>query len=1154
MSRLLRKTFAVFFAAVLFGTQGFAADISAALMRDAQRFGSPQKEIGENSQTPLDAQALETLENFNQKTDSSWQIRLNRQSGKPRSLVNGRGLKVGKSSSAALSFLRKYEDFLGVDRKQLKLKLQRKSPIGLHYYFDQYYKKLPVENAYVKVHTDLSGNLINYQSTYISGLDIDVKPAVSAEQAVSAAEQDANARASGAAELVIYKNPASDRAVLAWKLLVEETGANIGKWTYYVSAADGSIINRESRLMFATETFSANLYPVYPGFSGTSLQNVAIENMAVYYFASTSSGTAPSRTVTNSNGQINVSRAGRVFSTLSGPYFTVSNQRGYAANPQGYYVEAGSDGASAEPISLSWTAFEKSGNPFSTYEACADGGSYPSVAVPLMAADFHVGDMDNSGIIGADNTFLQFADPSVSAVALAKYIGQPETEFLGPYIANASSSQQLQTSFDPSSGTGTYTINQILKLCVPRAFTAGYSAVTSHNIMNTATVLPEVNVFYNLNETHKFFAALNVGNYINIDDHLPVIVNAYGRPYATSDGSGMRNAFYDVDAKVIMYGEGEKNQGLTTFRNFSLENAIVRHEYVHAVMANIWPIRYFDEGAAISEAVADYFALSSLANPLNDDKPYTSKIGEYVNLTTQSGEGAVRDLSGTEVFDAATWTENAINGQHKNSLFLSQTLWALRTKYTSGVYQHADELVWNALLFFPDSLLEFRDAMLAVAQAKASAWGADYSDDIEAAFDAHGLNYSSIITANGDIYEPNNGPSSAADIEVSSIASKQLNATLNPSNDVDYYSVSLAEGDFTAVLHLPASQQIEGSYYPLAMFLLDAQMQTVVDIVQPTHIPGQTNVLTADSTVTLNFSAPAHLDGNTGRYLLGVFKPDWGAYPSAGLRTEGAYQINFTFSKNSNIGLVDAGGVEIKTVDNFADGTLFNFKAPYNRIGNIDTASSLPSFLSEWAPNKIESLYSVRMLDGDMEVIPETLATPDAEALYLQIVPSSVAYDETNKLITGQLKIQGNFAALAYTSVFFQVFAKLRPNESEPVWSGYNQDYGIVSLGLSNLIKNKSTSGQEVYIRTSVFNPAVGSTVKIEITPKENGTMKAEIYTLQGILVKTLYDGQASKDVFEIVEWDGRNGEGNMVASGVYLLRVDGAGINRTIKKIVAVK
>ena len=121
------------------------------------------------------------LAKFNDKTDSSYTVRVNADSGATRALVDGDNLSIGKTEGGALSFINSYKDMLGVDRANLKLKLKRQSPVGYHFYFEQYYKNLKVENAYVKVNTDKSGKLINYQSTYVKDLTLDVNPAKTAD-------------------------------------------------------------------------------------------------------------------------------------------------------------------------------------------------------------------------------------------------------------------------------------------------------------------------------------------------------------------------------------------------------------------------------------------------------------------------------------------------------------------------------------------------------------------------------------------------------------------------------------------------------------------------------------------------------------------------------------------------------------------------------------------------------------------------------------------------------------------------------------------------------------------------------------------------------------------------------------------------------------
>lgn len=1130
---LSKKQLCAFLAAVFLMQQSaFASPLDMARALDARRF--PVVKTDSEEPVKLESSELEKLEKFNKKTDSSWQIRMNAKTKKPRSLVGGRSVKVGSTEKNALKFIKSNKDFLGVDEDDLKLlRAPLKSEVGTHYYFRQYYKNLPVENAYVKVNVDKSGALLNYQSTYIPNLDIDTKEGISAANAAGVAAQDAGGKALSAAEKVVYVNPNTSEARLAWKVLVQGGENAPAKWDYYVDAQNGAVLNRISKLLYAARNaqFSININPVYPKAPGISTQTLPLENMYVYSFDG--SGSPQSPQLTDENGQVTTS--GRMWATFSGPYFTVTNE----ASLTKYYVEKGAGETFSDNL---WTEFFK-GPTWQTYSDCDAAGYYPVFSYPLIT-NLNIGSMNTSGDI-TDKKFLFLGSNLPESRILGAYIGRFNS-LNGPLISNYTPSQIMTIGAYPANytpGVNDYSITTFKKLCVPTStpsrYTSTNTATLSVSLANDYIQTPEAVAFYNLNAMRSYFVDLAGGNF-NLNEHIPVMVNASGSKYSSHD-DGLQNAFYDLDANVILIGQGRYDVSKGQYVNFALESAIVRHEYVHAVVNKIWPIIYFDEGAAISEAISDYFALSSLKNA--SGQPYTSIIGAYVN---GAGEGMARDLDGTDSYTAEKWVANgAPMGQHTNSLFLSQALWDLR-KTGSSVSNQADSLVWNALMFFPDSLLEFRDAMIAVATVKGGA-GSALVSAVEAAFDAHGLTYDNIITANGDIYEPNNGPGSAADVDIASIARKELQAKINPASDMDYYSISLPEGEFKAVLTMPKIK--ENMYMPLGMLLLDADMQTAVDLILPPDVPddqqGLTGITTTYETTTLTFNAPSLLNGNTGRYVLGVYKMVNGYYPSTVTEDTGAYKLNFTFASGSNI-----GGVQTQ-VDSFDNGQKISFTAPFATTVDSGLSTTLDGLgLGEWSPSSYEFFHSARLLDSDMNPIP---GASTVDATYLDI-PRNLSVN--NNTLSGEVTIQNGFSALGYNLVYLQIFGKLRSNKAnqDAPNAEYRDDYGVVSLGISNPIVTKSTSGQEVFIRDSVFNPMTGGKVKMEVVPKSDGNIKVQIFTIDGLLVKTIKDGDVQNGITQVIEWDGRNGSGNIVASGVYLLRVDGAGIDRKLKKIVVVK
>jgi YVTN family beta-propeller protein len=80
------------------------------------------------------------------------------------------------------------------------------------------------------------------------------------------------------------------------------------------------------------------------------------------------------------------------------------------------------------------------------------------------------------------------------------------------------------------------------------------------------------------------------------------------------------------------------------------------------------------------------------------------------------------------------------------------------------------------------------------------------------------------------------------------------------------------------------------------------------------------------------------------------------------------------------------------------------------------------------------------------------------------------------------------------------------------------------------------------------FNP----TTVIRFTLPEDSHVRLAIYDVGGRLVRTLVDDKRMADFYEIT-WDGRDGSGNSVASGVYFYRID-AGEHRATKKMVMLK
>jgi len=88
--------------------------------------------------------------------------------------------------------------------------------------------------------------------------------------------------------------------------------------------------------------------------------------------------------------------------------------------------------------------------------------------------------------------------------------------------------------------------------------------------------------------------------------------------------------------------------------------------------------------------------------------------------------------------------------------------------------------------------------------------------------------------------------------------------------------------------------------------------------------------------------------------------------------------------------------------------------------------------------------------------------------------------------------------------------------------------------------------GQNGYV-----NPLKGEVAKIHFWPSAAGTVNVEIFDLIGLLV-----WEKSKDVLgveDVIEWNCRNDKNDVVASGIYLVFIEGPGIKAT-KKVAVLK
>ena len=68
---------------------------------------------------------------------------------------------------------------------------------------------------------------------------------------------------------------------------------------------------------------------------------------------------------------------------------------------------------------------------------------------------------------------------------------------------------------------------------------------------------------------------------------------------------------------------------------------------------------------------------------------------------------------------------------------------------------------------------------------------------------------------------------------------------------------------------------------------------------------------------------------------------------------------------------------------------------------------------------------------------------------------------------------------------------------------------------------------------------SLGQSTTIQYYFKQDGKVTIRIFTMQGRLIKTLLDDFRTANVYTDVNWDGKNEDGETVASGIYLVHIE---------------
>ncbi|MEK7746335.1 MAG: FlgD immunoglobulin-like domain containing protein, partial [Elusimicrobiota bacterium] len=568
---------------------------------------------------------------------------------------------------------------------------------------------------------------------------------------------------------------------------------------------------------------------------------------------------------------------------------------------------------------------------------------------------------------------------------------------------------------------------------------------------------------------------------------------------------------------------------------YARDATVIRHEYTHYVIDQVYPVLNYGQHGAISEALADYFAAASFSfnDPIGAD---VTAIGKYTN-SGLGYEGALREID-TAKASARIFPTHWTGEIHDDSLFVSQALYEIRRDIVAAAANPsfcsdngiapalcarrcADKLVFRSFFYFPDNFTDLLAAMVQVSSRSATLapeCGANGTQDgtIRARFSGHGIVERAAPSAGQDAYEPNDGAQSATDVTTASV----ISGNIYPAADQDYFAAGAGAGSFRAVLSLPEHSEAPGTHYAYGLTLLDGKFNILktadplIDV-NPSLNGGCPNLLATPCLTTVAQVSLEYDNPSAGQLYLVV---------AAGITDTGS---------NDRTSSTRAYALKVESSRSGALAT--TIAASYDRdvIGFSVSAAAFPT-----AQNFV--FHRARLRDHALVPLPDTAT--DGATSYLTVQGST----SSGGLVSGTLKLADLSPSLpgfavrfpSVGTVYLEVFGRNPLGRSQ-------------SLGFSNALHLGGRSA-ELSAWNNVFNPLRGekATAKYEIL--EPGQVTLRLFTVNGSLVRTLVD-EAKPAGKGSVDWDGTNSAGSRVASGIYLLHLKAPGITKT-QKIIVIK
>ncbi|UCB45261.1 MAG: T9SS type A sorting domain-containing protein, partial [Spirochaetota bacterium] len=206
---------------------------------------------------------------------------------------------------------------------------------------------------------------------------------------------------------------------------------------------------------------------------------------------------------------------------------------------------------------------------------------------------------------------------------------------------------------------------------------------------------------------------------------------------------------------------------------------------------------------------------------------------------------------------------------------------------------------------------------------------------------------------------------------------------------------------------------------------------------------------------------------------------------------------------------------------------------------------------------KVEDLTNGGIAGQDPPIAPDNFVDVNITNFPTQTIAVSSSID-----LRVSVKIKSGFSGVSNIMIGFGGINGTRPplgavnpvnnlTDKLPVNDPNNYPTYFIKSGLTQI--GPAGVAVEAFNYPNPFNPRTQSTNIVFFNPAGNSSVSIKIFTLTGRLVRTLSRSGLLQDQSQEVEWDGKNGKGQVVRNGVYVAVIQIGG-SRAMIKIAVVK